>query len=64
MLEAAKVPMVTVPETFSEDRHRREDQLVGHAMGADARADASATRSASDLAQLRELRDKVTKPGA
>jgi iron complex transport system substrate-binding protein len=50
VLEAAKVPLVLVPETFSEAGLLDKIKLVGHAMVTD------------DLAQLRELRAKVTKP--
>ena len=38
VLEAAKVPLVLVPETFSEHGLLDKIRLVGHAMGADARA--------------------------
>ena len=54
VLEAAKVPLVLVPEVYSEDGLLEKVRLVGHAMGADARA--------ACLTQLRELRAKVTKP--
>jgi iron complex transport system substrate-binding protein len=62
VLEAAKVPLVLVPETFSEQGLLDKIKLVGHAMGADARADCLTTVVADDLAQLRTLRAKVTKP--
>ena len=39
VLDAAKVPLVLVPETFSEQGLLDKIKLVGHAMGADARAD-------------------------
>ena len=39
VLEAAKVPLVLVPETFSEQGLLDKIKLVGHAMGADARAE-------------------------
>ena len=38
VLDAAKVPLVLVPETFSEQGLLDKIKLVGHAMGADARA--------------------------
>ena len=38
VLEAAKVPLVLVPETYSEQGLLDKIKLVGHAMGADARA--------------------------
>ena len=39
VLEAAKVPLVLVPETFSEAGLLEKIKLVGHAMGADRRAE-------------------------
>jgi iron complex transport system substrate-binding protein len=62
VLEAAKVPLVLVPETFSEAGLVDKIKLVGHAMGADPRAACLTSVVASDLTQLRELRAKVTKP--
>lgn len=62
VLEAAKVPMVLVPETFSETGIIEKIKLVGHAMGADRRAECLSAAVTGDLTQLRELRAKVTKP--
>jgi iron complex transport system substrate-binding protein len=62
VLDAAKVPLVLVPETFSEQGLLDKIRLVGHAMGADARAECLTAAVTGDLAQLRELRAKVTKP--
>ncbi|CAN7450314.1 hemin ABC transporter substrate-binding protein [Bradyrhizobium sp. LjRoot220] len=62
VLETAKVPLVVVPETFSEQGLLDKIKLVGHAMGADARAECLTAAVSGDLAQLRELRAKVTKP--
>jgi heme transport system substrate-binding protein len=62
ILEAAKVPLVMVPETFTEQGLIDKIKLVGHAMGADPRAECLTRVVAGDLAQLRELRAKVTKP--
>ena len=62
VLEAAKVPLVLVPETFSEQGLLDKIKLVGHAMGADKRAECLTAVVSDDLAQLRELRAKVTKP--
>jgi iron complex transport system substrate-binding protein len=62
ILETAKVPLVLVPETFSEEGLIEKIKLVGHAMGVDARAECLSTAVATDLAQLRALRAKVTKP--
>src|SRR3954466_3744731 len=62
VLEAAKVPLVLVPETFSEQGLLDKIKLVGHAMGADSRAECLTGAVTGDLAQLRTLRAKVTKP--
>ncbi|MGE9010110.1 heme/hemin ABC transporter substrate-binding protein [Leptospira interrogans] len=62
VLEAAKVPLVLVPETFSEQGLLDKIKLVGHAVGADARAECLTAAVSGDLAQLRALRAKVTKP--
>ncbi|MBH5401820.1 hemin ABC transporter substrate-binding protein [Bradyrhizobium sp. CNPSo 4010] len=62
ILETAKVPLVLVPETFSEDGLIEKIRLVGHVMGVDARAECLSAAVAADLAQLRALRAKVTKP--
>src|SRR4051794_24366027 len=62
VLEAAKVPLVLVPETFSEQGLIEKIKLVGHAMGADKRAECLTAAVTDDLTQLRGLRAKVTKP--
>jgi iron complex transport system substrate-binding protein len=62
VLAAAKVPLVLVPEIYSEDGLLEKIRLVGHAMGVDARAACLTTAVAGDLRQLHELRAKVTKP--
>jgi iron complex transport system substrate-binding protein len=62
VLETAKVPLVLVPETFSEQGLLDKIRLVGHAMGADRRAECLTAAVADDLAHLRELRARVTKP--
>jgi iron complex transport system substrate-binding protein len=62
VLEAAKVPLVLVPDTFSEAGLLEKIRLVGHAMGADHRAACLTSAVSHDLAQLRELRAGVTKP--
>jgi iron complex transport system substrate-binding protein len=62
VLEAAKIPLVLVPETYSEEGLLEKIKLVGHAMGADARAACLTSAVSNDLTQLRELRAKVTKP--
>jgi iron complex transport system substrate-binding protein len=62
VLEAGKVPLVLVPESFSEQGMIDKIKLVGHAMGADQRAECLTAAVTHDLAQLRELRARVTKP--
>jgi iron complex transport system substrate-binding protein len=62
VLEAAKVPLVLVPETFTEQGLLDKIKLVGHAMGADARAECLTAAVSDDLAQLRAIRATVTKP--
>ena len=62
VLEAAKVPLVLVPETFSEQGLLDKIKLVGHAMGMEARAACLTAAVSQDLAQLRDLRARVTKP--
>jgi iron complex transport system substrate-binding protein len=62
VLEAAKVPLILVPESFTEDGLIDKIRLVGHAMNVDAKAACLTTAVENDLAQLRELRAKVTKP--
>ncbi|MFT4119518.1 heme/hemin ABC transporter substrate-binding protein [Bradyrhizobium sp.] len=62
LLETAKVPLVLVPDTFSEEGLIEKIRLVGHAMGVDARAECLSAAVGADLQQLRTLRAKVTKP--
>ena len=62
ILDTAKVPLVLVPEIFSEEGLTGKIKLVGHAMGVDARAECLSAAVGADLAQLRTLRAKVTKP--
>ncbi len=62
VLEAAKVPLVLVPETFSEAGLIDKIKLVGRAMDADQRAECLSAAVTNDLTQLRELRARVTKP--
>lgn len=62
VLQAAKVPLVLVPETYSGQGILDKIALVGHALGADARAACLSAAVAKDLDQLKALRAKVTKP--
>ena len=62
LLDAAKIPLVLVPETFSGEGIVEKIKLVGQAMGADARATCLANAVSADLDQLEKFRAKVTKP--
>jgi iron complex transport system substrate-binding protein len=62
VLEAAKVPLVLVPEILSEQGLLDKIRLVGRAMGVESRAACLTDAVANDLAQLRALRARVTKP--
>lgn len=62
VLDAAKVPLVMVPETFSEQGLLDKITLVGRVMDAGHRAECLSKAVAGDLAQLRDLRGKVAKP--
>lgn len=62
ILDSAKVPLVLVPETFSEQGLIDKIRMVGHAMGADNRAECLMAAVSGDLAQLRDLRARVGKP--
>ncbi len=62
VLESAKVPLISVPESYTEDGLVRKISLVAHAMGADARGACLAKAVSADLASLRELRARIGKP--
>lgn len=62
VLQAAKVPLVLIPETYSEHGILDKISLVGHALGADARASCLSAAVAKDLDRLKALRARVTKP--
>jgi iron complex transport system substrate-binding protein len=62
VIEAARIPLVLIPENFSEQGLLDKIALVGHAMGADRGAACLIAAVTDDLAKLRALRGKVTKP--
>jgi len=62
ILEAARVPLVMVPETFSEQGLLDKIALIGRAMDAGPRAECLTRAVTEDLAQLRDLRGRVAKP--
>jgi iron complex transport system substrate-binding protein len=62
VLEAANVPFVSFPETFTEQGLIDKIRLVAHAMDADARGACLAAAVSRDLTELRTLRDAVKRP--
>jgi len=61
-IESAKIPLVSIPETYTEQGLLEKIRLIGHAMNADAPANCLAGAVAADFDQLRQLRAKITKP--
>jgi iron complex transport system substrate-binding protein len=59
VLSEAKVPIVTVPEQFSEDGILERIRIVARELGADARGACLSEAVAKDLAAMRKLREKV-----
>jgi len=62
VLEAAKIPFVSFPETYTEQGLIEKIKLVAHAMDADARGACVAAAVSNDLAELKKLRDSVKQP--
>ncbi|QUS42537.1 hemin ABC transporter substrate-binding protein [Tardiphaga alba] len=62
VIDAAKIPLILVPETFSEAGMLDKIRLVAKVAGLDARGKCLADAVSSDLAALRELRAKMTSP--
>jgi len=62
VLEAAKIPLVSLPETLTEDGLIQKIKLIAHAMDADARGACLAAAVSGDLAQLKQLRESVKRP--
>ncbi len=62
VLESAKIPFVSFPETFSEEGLVEKIKLVAHAMDVDARGVCLASAVANDLGQLRTLRGNIRQP--
>jgi iron complex transport system substrate-binding protein len=59
VLTEAKVPILTVPERFSEDGIVERINIVAHELGADARGACLSEAVTRDLAAMRKLREKV-----
>jgi iron complex transport system substrate-binding protein len=62
VLEAAKIPLVSFPETYSEQGLINKIKLVAHTMDVDARGACLAAAVANDLAELKKLRDSIKQP--
>jgi iron complex transport system substrate-binding protein len=60
VLGAAKVPIVTVPETFSEDGILERIRIVAHELGVERRGACLIDAVAKDLGELRKLRASIT----
>lgn len=59
---SARIPLLLIPETFSEQGLLDKIKLIGRAMDAEAAAACLAGAVASDLDRLRDLRARVTTP--
>lgn len=62
VLKAAKIPLVSFPETYSEQGLLDKIKLVAHAMDVDARGACLTAAVSKDLAELKKLRDSVKQP--
>jgi iron complex transport system substrate-binding protein len=62
VIDAAKVPLIVVPETFSEDGMLQKIRMVARVAGVETRGECLADAVAQDLGWLRRLRAKVTTP--
>ncbi len=61
-LEAARIPLVLVPETFTEKGIVDKIRMIGDVMGARPQAECLMKAVSADLSQMRDLRGKVKKP--
>lgn len=62
VLDNAKVPLIFVPESYTEEGIVAKINLVAHAMDAEARGTCLAQAVARDLAALKEFRGRIGKP--
>jgi iron complex transport system substrate-binding protein len=60
VLGEAKVPLVTVPETFSEDGILERIRIVAHELGVEQRGACLSKAVTKDLAAMRKLREKIS----
>jgi iron complex transport system substrate-binding protein len=59
VIDAAKVPLVVVPDTFSEDGMLNKIRMVARVAGVETRGECLAAAVSGDIAWLRSLRAKV-----
>lgn len=62
VLDSARIPFVSLPETHSEQGIIDKVKLIAHAMDADARGECLTKAVTADLAELKKLRDSVRHP--
>ncbi|RTL52865.1 MAG: hemin ABC transporter substrate-binding protein [Bradyrhizobiaceae bacterium] len=62
VLENAKVPLVTVPESYSAEGLVQKISVVAHAMDVEARGACLSKAVSADLASLTDLRARIDKP--
>ncbi|OJU15834.1 MAG: hemin ABC transporter substrate-binding protein [Afipia sp. 62-7] len=62
VLDNAKIPLVSFPESYSEQGLIDKIKLVAHAMDVDSRGACLTAAVQNDLAELKTLRDGVKKP--
>lgn len=60
VLGEAKVPIVTVPESFSEDGIVERIRIIARELGAESRGACLSEAVTKDLAAMRRLREKIT----
>lgn len=61
-IDSAQIPLLQVPEDFSEQGLLNKISLIGRAMDAEAAATCLSRAVAQDFDYLRQLRAKITKP--
>jgi iron complex transport system substrate-binding protein len=59
VLGEAKVPLVTIPESFSEEGILERIRIVARELGAEQRGACLSEAAAKDLATMRKLREKI-----
>jgi iron complex transport system substrate-binding protein len=62
VLEAAKIPLVSFPEVYTEQGLIDKIKLVAHTMDEDSRGACLTAAVSNDLAELKKLRDGVKQP--